>query len=160
MIPKEGFAGLQDSGGLEPKLYKGKVRDVLDLGDRLLMVTTDRISAFDIIWGMVPGKGEILNALSVHWLEKARGILPTAYLESPSPHSQLVKKAQVLPVEMIVRGYITGSAWRAYASGRGWPGIDFPRASKKTKNYPSPSLPPPPRQSRGSTMRLFPKSVY
>jgi phosphoribosylaminoimidazole-succinocarboxamide synthase len=115
----------------------------------LLMVTTDRISAFDIIWGMVPGKGEILNALSVHWLEKARGILPTAYLESPSPHSQLVKKAQVLPVEMIVRGYITGSAWRAYASGSGWPGIDFPPGLKENQELSQPILTPTTKAEQG-----------
>jgi phosphoribosylaminoimidazole-succinocarboxamide synthase len=153
-IPARGFEGLKsvhDSKHKqdEVKVYQGKVRDVVDLGDKLLMVTTDRISAFDIIWGMVPGKGEILNALTVHWLNNAKSILPTAFLDSPTPHSQLVKKAQVLPVEMIVRGYITGSAWRAYSSGKGWPGIDFPQGLKENQKLDSPILTPTTKAEQG-----------
>jgi len=93
--------------GLPPELMKGghegKVRQILDLGEELLLVTTDRISAFDRILGLLPGKGAMLQAITTHWLESTRDIMENHLLEVLGPHTMRVRKAQVLPVEIIVR---------------------------------------------------------
>ena len=110
---RAGFDGLEVSRLPKgTKLYEGKVRDVVDLGDKLLMVASDRISAFDKILGIVPAKGEILNRISQFWFDQTKDIVPNHLIAEVLPRAVLVKKAQVLPVEVIVRGYLTGSLWR------------------------------------------------
>ena len=97
----------------------GKVRDVFDLGDTLLMVVTDRISAFDVILPCgVPGKGTVLNRLSLFWLEflGVKNHLVTPYAADLDGRSMLVKKVPMLPVECIARGYLTGSGWKEYSA--------------------------------------------
>lgn len=98
-------------------LYRGKVRDVLDLGSSMVLVTSDRISAFDCSLGCVPGKGEILNQLSLFWFYKTKDLVPNHIIKEVSSRAVKVKKARVIPLEMIVRGYLTGSAWRDYSNG-------------------------------------------
>lgn len=113
-----------------PSPQRGKVRDMYDLGDKMLMVATDRISAFDVIMeDPIPGKGHILNRISLFWLSYLRDIVPNHLItanvdEYPKAcwfhanildgRSMLVKKVKPLPVECIVRGYISGSFWKAY----------------------------------------------
>ncbi len=97
---------------------RGKVRDVYDLGDRLLIVTTDRISAFDVVLGTVPCKGQVLNTIAAHWFELTREIVPNHVTSVPDPNAMLVKKLDPLPVEVVVRRYITGSLWRHYQAGK------------------------------------------
>lgn len=108
----------------------GKVRDIYDLGDTLLLVTTDRISAFDVVFpNLIPDKGKILNGISVHFFKSTKDIIPNHFLtdqvdEYPAElmpfkdylagRSMLVKKTRVIPFECIVRGYISGSAWNEY----------------------------------------------
>jgi len=148
--PQFSFSGL-DPLDIPPAFpfYQGKVRDVVDLENSLLLVTTDRISAFDLIWGQVPGKGELLTRLTLYWLAKAQSIIPTALIDSPSPHSMRMRKAQVIPVEMIVRGYLAGSAWRAYNNGQGLPGLELPSGLKENQKLDHPVLTPTTKASSG-----------
>ena len=121
-----------------PRFIQGKVRDVYDLGDALLVIATDRISAFDVILPTgIPGKGRVLTTLSQFWFEKTAGIVPNHFISGDMDvigerlHSagvpvtpdlismlegrtQLVRKCQALPLECVVRGYLDGSAWRDY----------------------------------------------
>ena len=115
--------------GLEPD-YEGKVRDMFDLGDHYLIVTTDRISAFDVIMNdVVPGRGTVLNVMSLAWFEHFADVVPNHLVtadatEFPAPfathadalagRSVLVRKAERFPVECVVRGYIAGSGWKSY----------------------------------------------
>jgi phosphoribosylaminoimidazole-succinocarboxamide synthase len=106
-----------------PPVYRGKVRDVIDAGDHLVMVTSDRISAFDRPLGEIPGKGEVLNQLALYWFEETSDLVENHILESLGPRSVAVNKAEMVPVEVVVRGYLTGSAWKEYAAGRSVPGL-------------------------------------
>jgi len=117
--------------GLQPD-YEGKVRDMFDLGDRLLIVATDRISAFDVIMNdIVPGRGVVLNVMSLAWFEHFADVVPNHVITAdpagfPAPfadhadalggRSVLVHKAERFPVECVVRGYIAGSGWKSYRS--------------------------------------------
>jgi phosphoribosylaminoimidazole-succinocarboxamide synthase len=121
---------------------RGKVRDIYDLGDRLLMVATDRISAFDVVLPtLIPGKGKILTALSVYWFGVLNGLVPHHFISTnvddfPAPcqphrawlagRSMLVKKSRPAPVECVVRGYLAGSAWRDYKRSGAVCGIPLP----------------------------------
>lgn len=101
--------------------YRGKVRDTYDLDDRLLIVTTDRQSAFDRFLAAVPFKGQVLNQCSAWWFEQSREIVANHLISVPDPNVSLVKKGKVFPVEFVVRAYITGSTqtslWTQYAAG-------------------------------------------
>lgn len=116
---------------LPNRLYRGKVRDIFDLGDHLLMVATDRVSAFDVVLpGGIPRKGEVLSRLSAWWFDRISGVIPNHFVALitaenaslvpfalPSEYfgrSMLVRKAKRLEGECIVRGYLAGSAWKAY----------------------------------------------
>ncbi len=141
-----------------PLLHRGKVRDIYDLGEALLIVATDRISAFDVILPTpIPDKGKILTLLTLFWLEYLKDIvenhLITAdvekYPEVLKPYrdilenrSMLVKKAKVLPVECIVRGYITGSAWKEYKEKGEVCGIKLPKGLKESEKLPEPIFTP------------------
>jgi phosphoribosylaminoimidazole-succinocarboxamide synthase len=90
-------------------LYRGKVRDCFSRGDRIVMVTTDRLSAFDRVLTTVPFKGELLNRLTTFWFEKTRDLAPNHLLDVPDPNVLVVRKLRPLPVEVVVRGRLTGS---------------------------------------------------
>jgi phosphoribosylaminoimidazole-succinocarboxamide synthase len=125
------------------ELYRGKVRDNYTRGDRIVMVTTDRISAFDHVLGTIPFKGEVLSRLTAFWFEKVKDIAPIHLLESPDPSVMVVRKAKALPVEVIIRGYITGSLWRDYQAGKaGAYGIDWPKDLKKDQKFAAPIITP------------------
>jgi phosphoribosylaminoimidazole-succinocarboxamide synthase len=144
---------------------RGKVRDLYDLGEVLLIVATDRISAFDVIMpNPIPGKGEILTMLSEFWFRQMADIignhLVTTDVEKfPAecrPHrdvlkgrSMLVKKAKPLPVECIVRGYISGSAWKDYTEGRPVSGIRLPAGLKESSKLPEPVFTPSTKAPEG-----------
>ncbi len=112
----EGFDPLRLPQG--PGFYRGKVRDILDYGSYLAITTTDRISAFDRVLGLVPEKGEILHHLSLFWFYHTQDILPNALVGSLGPRTALMKKAAPLRVEIIVRGYLTGSVLRDYPTAQ------------------------------------------
>ncbi len=123
-----------DLGGL-PLFRRGKVRDIYDLGEHLLLVATDRLSAFDVVLPEgIPDKGKILTALSVFWFEFLAGVVPNhlmihqvedfpqallKYRDQLEGRSLLVKKAQRIDLECVVRGYIAGSLWKEYQAARG-----------------------------------------
>ncbi len=114
---------LDDSSFLKlPGFKRGKVRDTFDLGDRLVLITTDRQSAFDRILAEVPFKGQVLNQVSAFWFEKTRHIVDNHVLSIPDPNVTIAKKCQVFPIEFVVRGYLTGStdtsAWTLYNKGQ------------------------------------------
>ncbi len=130
-----------------PKLRRGKVRDVYDLEDRLLLVTTDRISAFDRVLASIPFKGQILNEISAFWFNKTRHIIQNHVLDIPDPNVTLARKCRVLPIEFVVRGYLTGStatsAWMQYEAGnRVICGNPVPDGMKKNQKFEKPILTP------------------
>jgi phosphoribosylaminoimidazole-succinocarboxamide synthase len=99
--------------------YKGKVRDVYSFDKRLAMIATDRISAFDVILPRpIPYKGQVLNQIAAHFLSATSDIVPNWLMEVPDPNVSIGVKCQAYPVEMVVRGYLAGHAWREYASGK------------------------------------------
>ena len=125
------------------QLYRGKVRDNYSHGDRIVMITTDRVSAFDHVLGTIPFKGELLSRLTLFWFDKVRDIAPTHLLSSPDPSVMVVKRAQALPVEVVIRGYLTGSLWRDYQAGTaGAYGIDWPAGLKKDQRFDQPIITP------------------
>jgi phosphoribosylaminoimidazole-succinocarboxamide synthase len=124
-------------------LYRGKVRDNYSRGDRIVMVTTDRVSAFDHVLGTIPFKGEVLSRLTAFWFEKVKDIAPTHLVDVPDPSVMVVKKAKPFPVEIIIRGYITGSLWRDYQAGKaGAYGIEWPKGLRKDQRFEAPIITP------------------
>jgi phosphoribosylaminoimidazole-succinocarboxamide synthase len=124
-------------------LYRGKVRDNYSRGDQIVMVTSDRISAFDHVLGTIPFKGEVLSRLTTFWFEKVKDIAPTHLLSVPDPSVMVVKRAKALPVEIVIRGYITGSLWRDYLAGTaGAYGIEWPLGLKKDQKFDRPIITP------------------
>ncbi len=125
------------------QLYRGKVRDNYSRDDRIVMITTDRVSAFDHVLGTIPFKGEILSRLTTFWFEKVKDIAPVHLLDVPDPSVMVVKRAKPFPVEIIVRGYITGSLWRDYQAGKaGAYGIAWPAGLRKDQALERPVLTP------------------
>lgn len=102
-----------------PPSYRGKVRDVFERGDELLLVATDRVSAFDVVLGTIPFKGQLLTEQAAFWLEKATTVIETHLLERPDPQAMRVKKTAAIPVELVVRGYLAGSLLREPKETRG-----------------------------------------
>lgn len=104
-----------------PGYRRGKVRDTFDLGDRLVLVTTDRQSAFDRVLASIPFKGQVLNQVSAYWFEATRDIVPNHVLDVPDPNVTVGRKGRVVPIEFVVRGYLTGSTstsiWKNYEAG-------------------------------------------
>jgi phosphoribosylaminoimidazole-succinocarboxamide synthase len=145
--------------------YSGKVRDIYDLGDKLLIVTSDRISAFDCVFpNTIPNKGKILNQISVFFFNATKEIIPNHFItdkvdEYPEEfkefenelkdRSMLVKKSRVIPYEAIVRGYITGSAWKEYNKSKTVGGIIQPTDLKESQKFPEPIFTPSTKAESG-----------
>ncbi|MEM2865580.1 MAG: phosphoribosylaminoimidazolesuccinocarboxamide synthase [Candidatus Hadarchaeales archaeon] len=132
------------------KLYKrGKVRDIYELGENLLVVSTDRISAFDVVLpNGIPHKGEALNRLSVFWFNLFSDV-PSHFVEAVDGRSMLVRKASPFPFEFIVRGFLYGSAWESYAAGKSVCGVHLPPGLKKASRLPEPLLTPTTKEESG-----------
>jgi phosphoribosylaminoimidazole-succinocarboxamide synthase len=124
------------------QLFKrGKVRDIYDLGEKLLVISTDRISAFDaVLPDCIPCKGEALNRLSAYWFELTKGIIQNHLVGVVDQRSMLVKKSSPIPIEFIVRGYLYGSAWENYEKNGMISGIKLPKGLKKASKLPEPIL--------------------
>ena len=125
-------------------VYHGKVRDVYNLGDRLVMVATDRISAFDVVLPEgIPFKGQMLNQIAAKFLDATQDICPNWKLATPDPMVTVGVMSEGFPVEMIVRGYLCGSAWRAYKSGvREICGVRLPEGMRENQKFPTPIITP------------------
>ncbi len=139
--------------GLGP-VTRGKVRDIYQPGDVRVLVASDRISAFDRVLGTIPLKGQVLNQLAAFWFEATQDIVENHVLAVPHPNATVCREAQPLPVEVVVRGYITGvtstSLWTQYSAGVERPyGLDLPAGLRKNDPLPSPVLTPTTKAERG-----------
>lgn len=146
------------------KKYKGKVRDWYVRGEKRILITTDRISAFDRILGLIPYKGQVLNQLAAFWFEKTKDIIPNHVLEIPDPNVTIGRNCQPIPIEMVVRGYISGvtstSIWGSYQKGeRIIYGVSFPDDLKKNQKLPTPVITPTTKAKTGHDERLTKKEI-
>ncbi|MDR2844151.1 MAG: phosphoribosylaminoimidazolesuccinocarboxamide synthase [Candidatus Symbiothrix sp.] len=133
-------------------VYKGKVRDVYSIGDdRLIIVVTDRISAFDVILPEgIPNKGHVLNAIAAQFLDATADIVPNWKLATPDPMVTVGLRCEPFKVEMVIRGYLTGSAWREYKAGaRTLCGIALPDGMKENQKFPAPIITPTTKADEG-----------
>jgi len=137
-------------------VYHGKVRDVYDLGDQLLMVATDRISAFDhVLPKAIPYKGQVLNQIAQHFLLNTKDIVPNWWVASPDPNVTIGQKAVTIKIEMVIRGYLSGHAWRTYKSGeRILCGVRMPEGLKENDRFPDPIITPTTKASEGHDMDI------
>jgi phosphoribosylaminoimidazole-succinocarboxamide synthase len=149
---------------------QGKVRDVYDLGDALLIVATDRISAFDCVMpNGIPGKGKILTALSLFWFHKfereiENHLIATEVADYPSElrafkdqlegRSMLVKKTRVIPIECVARGYLAGSGWKEYQKSQTICGIKLPPGLKQCDKLPAPIFTPATKEESGHDINI------
>lgn len=133
-------------------VYHGKVRDVYDINNNLLvMVATDRISAFDVILPEgIPYKGQVLNQIASYFLEATADIVPNWRLATPDPMVTVGRKCEGFRVEMIIRGYLTGSAWRDYQAGnREICGVKLPDGMRENQRFPEPIITPTTKADEG-----------
>lgn len=136
----------------QKSVYHGKVRDVYDIDDRwMVMVATDRISAFDVVLPEgIPYKGQVLNQIAEYFLDATADIVPNWKVSVPDPMVTVGLKCQPLRIEMIVRGYLAGSAWRDYKSGaRELCGVALPEGMKENQKFPTPILTPTTKADAG-----------
>jgi phosphoribosylaminoimidazole-succinocarboxamide synthase len=153
------------------KLWRrGKVRDVYDLGETLLFVATDRISAYDVVMGEpIPGKGAILTAMSLFWFDRLRGIVPNhlitadvdafpsecrPYADVLRGRSMLVNKTRPLPIECVARGYLAGSGWSEYQRSRSVCGVPLPEGLVQSSRLPEPIFTPATKAEEGHDMNI------
>ncbi len=126
------------------KKYTGKVRDVYHFEDKLVMVVSDRISAFDVVLPKpIPFKGQILNQIAEKFLRMTNDIVPNWVISVPDPNVTIGKKCDTYPIEMVIRGYLTGHAWREYKNGkRSICGVSMPEGMKEHDKFPKPIITP------------------
>ena len=153
-----------------PVFISGKVRNVYDLGDSFLMVVTDRISAFDVVFDeLIPDKGKVLSSISAFWFDFTKDIIPnhvittdpakypmglSAHAEELKGRSMLVKKVNMLPVECIVRGYLEGSALKEYKAEGTVGGIKMPEGMKQGDKLPAPMVTPSTKEESGHDINI------
>ena len=134
--------------------YEGKVRDNYLLGDKRIIITTDRISAFDRVLCTIPFKGQVLNQTSAFWFKKTKDIIKNHLIEVPDPNVMVVDECKLIPVEMVVRGYLTGvtttSAWYSYEKGiRDFCGNKLPDGMVKNEKFKEPIITPSTKAEKG-----------
>lgn len=160
-----------------PLFFRGKVRDIYDLGDKLLVISTDRISAFDFVLPTaIPDKGKILNQISVFWFNFLKDIIPNHLITATADEfpeflrslrefsllckrAMLVKKAQRINVECVVRGYLSGSAWREYQENGAVCGIKLPEGLKESDKLPEPIFTPAIKAISGHDINISEQQV-
>jgi phosphoribosylaminoimidazole-succinocarboxamide synthase len=156
VVSQTEFAGLKLRG-------RGKVRDLYEVGDRLLIVATDRLSAFDVVLPTpIPDKGRVLTQLSLFWFEKLRDVIPHHVVEAvhfPAElapferdlhgRAMLVRRTEPLPIEFVVRGYLAGSGWKEYKSGGKVCGIPLPPGLRESDRLPEPIFTPSTKATSG-----------
>ena len=132
-------------------VYHGKVRDVYTVGEKLVMVATDRISAFDhILPRPIPFKGQVLNQVAAHFLEATRDIAPNWLLNTPDPNVAVGFACKPFRVEMVIRGYLAGHAWRVYQTGeRNLCGVVMPDGMQENDRFPEPLITPTTKADEG-----------
>ena len=146
-------------------IHRGKVRDIYDFDDKLLIVTSDRLSAFDVVMeDPIPDKGKVLTQISLFWFEKMQSVIQNhiitadvskmpdvcqQYARELDQRSMLVKKTKPLPVECVVRGYISGSGWKSYQQNQEICGIKLPKGLKESDKLPEPIFTPSTKAEQG-----------
>ncbi len=164
-MTKDGIVMQTNFEGVKPP-RRGKVRDIYDLGDKLLIVASDRISAFDVVLPEgIPGKGKVLNLISRYWFDRTKDIVPNHLISTDvddypeefrkyrnvlEGRSMLVKKTRPLPVECIVRGYITGSGWKEYQKSKSVCGIPLPAGLVESSKLETPIFTPSTKAEEGA----------
>ncbi len=150
------FDCLPEDAACGQPVFRGKVRDVVMGQDCLLLVASDRISAFDRILSTVPFKGEVLSRISAWWFARCADIVANHVLPGGAPQelggtgrATLVRRAKMLPVEVVVRGYLAGSAWRDYEQGRAVSGIRLPEGLSRNEKFPVPLITPSTKADSG-----------
>jgi len=135
----------------QTKFYKGKVRDVYSVGQHLVMVVSDRISAFDhVLPRAIPYKGQVLNQIAAKFLKATSDIVPNWVLSVPDPNVTIGFNCEPFMVEMVIRGYLTGHAWRTYKAGkRTLCGVSLPEGMKENDRFPEPILTPTTKAMEG-----------
>ncbi len=136
----------------QTSVYHGKVRDVYSIGDdTLVMIATDRISAFDVILPKgIPYKGQVLNEIATYFLDSTADIVPNWKLVTPDPMVSVGLRCEGFRVEMIIRGYLTGSAWREYQAGcRELCGVKLPEGMRENQRFPEPIITPTTKAEAG-----------
>ncbi|MEI7499960.1 MAG: phosphoribosylaminoimidazolesuccinocarboxamide synthase [Bacteroidota bacterium] len=136
----------------QKSLYTGKVRDVYNINDEfLVMVASDRISAFDVVLPKgIPYKGQVLNQIAAKFLDATSDICPNWKIASPDPNVTIGRFCKIFPVEMIIRGYLTGSSWRSYQKGaRIICGVSIPDGMKEHEQFPEPIITPTTKAAEG-----------
>jgi phosphoribosylaminoimidazole-succinocarboxamide synthase len=135
---------------------QGKVREMYDLGDRLLMVASDRISAYDVVLPTgIPDKGKVLTGLSAFWFDRTGEIVPNHFLSADVPEevsgrALLVRKLEIFPVECVVRGYLSGSGWKEYSRDGSVCGIPLPPGLQESDRLPQPIFTPATKAAVGA----------
>jgi phosphoribosylaminoimidazole-succinocarboxamide synthase len=143
-------------------VYHGKVRDVYSIGnDTLVMIATDRISAFDVILPQgIPYKGQVLNQIASKFLDATADIVPNWKLATPDPMATVGLHCEPFKVEMVIRGYLTGSAWREYKLGvRTLCGIVLPKGMKENEKFPSPIITPTTKADEGHDQNISKEEI-
>jgi phosphoribosylaminoimidazole-succinocarboxamide synthase len=139
---------------------RGKVRDIYDLCDKLLIVATDRISAFDVVLpNGVPHKGEAITRLSAYWFQQTKNTIQNHIIKTVDRRTVLVKKAKLIPIEFVIRGYLYGSAWENYKQGKPICGIMLPKGLGKAEKLPKPILTPTAKAELGHDLEITAKEV-
>lgn len=135
----------------QSKVYHGKVRDVYTVHDKIVMVASDRISAFDhILPRAIPFKGQVLNQIATHFLQATRDIVPNWLEATPDPSVAIGKACEPIKLEMVVRGYLAGHAWRTYRDGgRTLCGVSLPEGLKQSDKLPTPIITPATKAEEG-----------
>ncbi len=161
---------LRTTLGARPPDRQGKVRDLYDFGDRMLLVASDRISAFDYVLGSgIPDKGKVLNQISAFWFDRLSGIVPNHVLSTdPADYpaeaaahadllrgrSMLVRRTEPLPIECVARGYLSGSGWKDYVSTGELCGIKLPTSLRESDRLPQPLFTPATKAQSGHDINI------
>ena len=146
----------------QKSVYHGKVRDVYNINDELMvMVATDRISAFDVILPKgIPFKGQVLNQIAASFLDATSDIVPNWKLATPDPMVTVGLKCEGFRVEMIIRGYLTGSAWRDYKAGcREICGVKLPEGMRENEKFPTPIITPTTKAEEGHDLNISKEEI-
>jgi phosphoribosylaminoimidazole-succinocarboxamide synthase len=129
--------------------YEGKVRDTYRQGEQLIIVTTDRLSAFDRVLTTLPFKGDVLNTLSGFWFEQTRSVCPNHVISRPDPCVTVARLTTPFAIEVVVRGYLTGSLWRDYLAGNDPYGLSLPKGLSKDSRFSTPLITPSTKAPKG-----------
>ncbi|HVO32189.1 MAG TPA: phosphoribosylaminoimidazolesuccinocarboxamide synthase [bacterium] len=129
--------------------YQGKVRDSYVKGDRRVLIASDRISAFDRVLTTIPFKGEVLTRLASFWFGLTSEIIANHVVSEPDPQVIVGRELKIVPIEVVMRGYLTGSAWRDYEKGNDISGIKLPKNLRKNQKFPEPIITPSTKESAG-----------